>query len=155
MIVRSKLKGSLNGNTPTINSDAWVGYPDTIDEVFGTDVNFGTVTKLYAVEPAGRGRYAPPTVAEVISKVVHGDPDRFCTSLIERNNLTVRTFQRRFTRLSLGYSRKWENLWAAVNLHFGFYNLVWQPRTLKGLSPAMAAGIVDRLWDVEDLVGDC
>ena len=57
--------------------------------------------------------------------------------------------------MSLGFSKKIENLRAAVALNFAYYNLVWQPRTLDGLTPAMAAGATDRLWDVADLVGDC
>lgn len=73
----------------------------------------------------------------------------------ERSNLTVRTMQRRFTRLTCAFSRKMENLRAACALHFAYYNFVWQPRTLGGPSPAMAAGATERLWKVADLVGDC
>jgi hypothetical protein len=81
--------------------------------------------------------------------------DKVCTSIVERSNLTVRTMQRRFSRLTAAFSRKIEHLRAACALHFAYYNLVWQPRTLKGPTPAMAAGATDRLWTVADLVGNC
>ncbi len=81
--------------------------------------------------------------------------DKVCTSIIERSNLTVRTMQRRFTRLTCAFSRKMENLRAACALHFAYYNFVWQPRTLGGITPAMAANATERLWSVADLVGDC
>ena len=74
------------------------------------------------------------------------------TSIVERNNLTIRTFQRRFTRLALGFSRKLENLRAAVALQMAYYNFVWIPRTLR-VTPAMAAGIVSSPWEIADLLG--
>lgn len=120
-------------------------------------MDYATITKEYESVAVGPGRYAPPRVSGVVKIVRKGNPDksRICTSIVERSNLTLRTMQRRFTRLALGFSRKMENLRAATALHFAYYNFVWQPRTLGGLSPAMAAGATDRLWDVEDLAGDC
>jgi IS1 family transposase len=152
-----RLKGSLNGTRPQVSSDAWNGYPDSIETVFGAGADYGTVTKEYESVAVGPGRDAPPRVSRVIKAVLSGCPDerRICTSIVERSNLTVRTMQRRFTRLALGFSRKMENLRAAVALHFGYYNFVWQPRTLNGLTPAMAAGATDGLWDLADLIGDC
>ena len=115
------------------------------------------MTKEYESEQAGRGRYAPPRVTATVKRIELGTPneDEVCTSIIERKNLTVRTMQRRFTRLALGFSRKWENLYAACALHFAYYNFVWQHRSLGGLSPALAADVSPRLWTVADLVGDC
>lgn len=106
---------------------------------------------------AGRGRYAPPKVSSISKRVICGSPefDKIGTSRIERCNWTVRTMQRRFTRLAAGFSRKLENLRAACALHFAYYNFVWQVRTLKGPTPAMAAGVTDRLWGVSDLVQGC
>jgi IS1 family transposase len=150
-----RLKGSLNGTRPQVSTDAWNGYPDTIEQVFGAGVDYATITKEYESVEVGPGRYSPPRVSGVVKAVLAGKPDRsrICTSIVERSNLTVRTMQRRFTRLSLGFSRKMENLRAAVALHFAYYNFVWQPRTLGGLTPAMAAGATDRLWEIADLVG--
>lgn len=72
------------------------------------------------------------------------------TSHVERNNLTIRTFLKRFARLSLGFSKKLENLAAAVSLHFAHYNFVRRHSTL-GCTPAMAAGVTPRLWSLGDL----
>lgn len=151
------LRRSLNGCRPQISTDAWSGYEETIGALFGDSVDWATLTKSYESEHAGRGRYAPPRVSGTVKHIQLGDPDmdKVCTSIIERKNLTVRTMQRRFTRLTCAFSRKWENLRAACSLHFAYYNFVWQPRTLGGPSPALVAGVTDRLWKVDDLVGDC
>ena len=103
----------------------------------------------------GPGRYAPPRVSGVVKRVYKGRPDEamICTSIVERNNLTIRTFQRRFTRLALGFSRKIENLRAAVALQMAYYNFCWIPRTLR-VTPAMEALVTDRLWEVSDLLGE-
>ena len=152
-----RLRRTMNGTRPQISTDAWAGYRETIGALFGDSVDWATLTKEYASTDAGRGRYAPPRVSKTAKHVELGTPDlnRVCTSTVERSNLTVRTMQRRFTRLTVAFSRKLENLHAACALHFAYYNLVWQPRTLDGITPAMAAGATDRLWSVADLVGDC
>jgi IS1 family transposase len=152
-----RLRGSMNGCRPQISTDAWHGYLLTIGPLFGDSVDWATLTKVYDSENPGRGRYAPPKVTGTEKHIQLGEPDlaKVCTSIVERSNLTVRTMQRRFTRLTCAFSRKMENLRAACALHWGYYNFVWQPRTLGGPSPAMAAGATDRLWKVADLVGDC
>jgi len=151
-----KLKGTLAGPNPEIYSDSWDGYENTVEEAFGA-VDYGQIVKSYNSVNPGRGRYAPPRVSSISKRVVMGSPDmeRANTSYIERCNWTVRTMQRRFTRLAAGFSRKLENLRAACALHFAYYNLCWQVRTLKGPTPAMAAGATDRLWKVSDLVVGC
>lgn len=152
-----RLKGSLNGCRPQVSTDAWVQYVDCIERLFGANVDYGMITKEYESVAVGPGRYAPPRVSGTTKSVISGMPDegRICTSIVERSNLTVRTMQRRFTRLALGFSRKIENLRAAVSLHFAYYNFLWSPRTLSGLTPAMASGAVDSPWEVADLVGEC
>jgi len=150
-----RLKGTLNGHRSQISTDEWRGYEDAIERVFGIDVDYGTVHKEYESVAVGPGRYAPPKVSGVTKRVFKGNPEqsRICTSIIERNNLTIRTFQRRFTRLALGFSRKIENLRAAVALQFAYWNFVWIPRTLR-ITPAMAAGVTDHVWEVSDLLGE-
>lgn len=152
-----QLRGRLNGCRPQLSSDAWSGYVATIGALFGDSVDWATLTKEYDRVDSGRGRYAPPRVASTIRRVELGNPDpaTVCTSIVERKNLTVRTMQRRFTRLTVAFSRKWENLRAACALHFAYYNLVWQHRSLHGVTPAMAAGVVSSPWNIADLVGDC
>ena len=151
-----KLKGTLNGQQPQIFSDAWSGYEETIEEAFGA-VDYATIQKEYQGTDAGRGRYAPPRVKSISKRAIMGEPDMRAagTSRIERSNWTVRTMQRRFTRLAAGFSRKLANLRAACALHFAYYNFVWQVRTLNGPTPAMAAGATERLWNVADLVEGC
>ncbi len=85
--------------------------------------------------------------------VIAGNPDQthISTSHVERQNLTMRMSIRRFTRLTNAFSKKLENLQAAVALHFAHYNLVRLHKTLR-VTPAMAANVTDRLWSLEELV---
>ena len=78
-------------------------------------------------------------------------PSEICTSHVERNNLTIRTFMRRFTRLALGFSKKFENFQAAVSLHFAYYNFCRLHKSLR-MTPAMAGGVTNRIWTVQDLI---
>jgi hypothetical protein len=92
-------------------------------------------------------------LTEVISKVVDGrpDPDHISTSFVERQNLTMRQQMRRFTRLTLGFSKKVSHLKAAVNLHFAYYNFCRVHQSLR-VTPAMEAGIADRVWTLAELL---
>lgn len=152
-----QVRRSLNGCRPQISTDAWGGYQETIYALFRDTVDWATLTKEYKSVAAGAGRYAPPRVSGTIKRAELGSPDmdQVCTSIVERKNLTIRTMQRRFTRLTVAFSRKWENLRAACALHFAYYNFCWQHRSLNGLTPAMKARVTGRLWSVADLVGDC
>ncbi|MHC4402329.1 MAG: hypothetical protein ACYTG0_21905 [Planctomycetota bacterium] len=133
-----------------ISTDGFAAYPDAVDLAFGPYAKYGTIVKNYhnAEQP---GRYAPPAIVGVDRRGVFGireDEERsICTSHVERHNLTIRTFMRRFTRLSLGFSKKLENLESAVNLYMAYYNFCWRPGKLR-ITPAMAAGVTDRLWDL-------
>jgi IS1 family transposase len=151
------LRRSLNGCRTQFSSDAWNGYEVPMGALFGDRVDWATLTKEYESVHPGPGRYAPPRVSSVTKRVQLGTPneDEICTSIIERKNLTIRTMQRRFTRLTVAFSRKWDNLRAACALHFAYYNFCWQHRTLKGLTPALKAGVTPRLWTVADLVEGC
>jgi len=84
---------------------------------------------------------------------VHGRPNhgRICTSIVERQNLTTRMQIRRLTRLTNAFSKKWENLWAALCLHFAYYNLCRIHRSLR-VTPAMEAGIANHVWSIRELV---
>ncbi|MBV9061711.1 MAG: IS1 family transposase, partial [Alphaproteobacteria bacterium] len=95
----------------------------------------------------------PPRVTGVERTIIAGAPDvrHISTSLVERQNLTMRMQMRRFTRLTNGFSKKVENLKAAVALHFAHYNFVRLHKSLR-ITPAMAAGISDRLWTLQELV---
>jgi IS1 family transposase len=136
-----------------INADKLNVYRQAIFAAWGRDVDFGRIVKRFAGEPLDTGRYSPPKVVGVEKEIVYGTPDidAICTSHVERNNLTMRMHMRRFTRLTNGFSKKVENLRAAANLHFAYYNFCRKHSTIK-TTPAIAAGVADRRWTIEELV---
>jgi IS1 family transposase len=140
-------------NRVQISSDKLRAYVDAIDFAFGQDVDYAQIVKSYEAEPIGPGRYSPPKVISTAKQYIIGNPnpDRICTSYVERQNLTVRMQNRRFTRLTNAFSKKIENLKAAVALHFAHYNFVRVHGTLR-ITPAMAAGITDHVWTLEEII---
>jgi hypothetical protein len=126
---------------------------EAVEESFGADVDYAQIVKSYEAEPIGPGRYSPPKVVSVEKKYVTGNPDMklASTSYVERQNLTMRMGIRRFTRLTNAFSKKVENLWAAVALHFAHYNFVRVHKTPR-VSPAMEAGVARGLWTIKDLM---
>ncbi|HEX4765600.1 MAG TPA: hypothetical protein VH414_04910 [Lichenihabitans sp.] len=140
-------------NRVQLSSDALAAYVEATEEAFGADVDYGQVVKFYEAEPIGPGRYSPPRVVRAERKPLQGSPDpkHISTSLIERQNLTMRMSMRRFTRLTNAFSKKVENLQAAVAVHFAHYNFV-RIHSKHRVTPAMAAGVSDRLWSLHDLV---
>ena len=140
-------------NRIQLSLDALNTYVDAVERAFGADVDYGQAVKFYEAEPIGPGRYSPPRVVASERVVIAGNPDQdyISTSLVERQNLTMRMSMRRFTRLTNAFSKKVENLRAAVSLHFCHYNFVRLHKTLR-MTPAMAAGVENRLWSIEELV---
>jgi IS1 family transposase len=140
-------------NKVQLSSDALAAYIEATERAFGADVDYGQEVKFYEAEPVGRGRYSPPRVTAAQRIVIAGNPDPayISTSLIERQNLTMRMSMRRFTRLTNAFSKKVENLRAAVSLHFAHYNFVRVHRTLR-VTPAMEAKVSNRLWSLDELV---
>ncbi len=137
-----------------ITTDAHRPYLQAIEDEFGCEVDYSQLQKIYgAPTDAEQRRYSPAKCIGAEMKVVSGNPDpqHVSTSYVERQNWTVRTNNRRYTRLSNGFSRKLENHAAAVALGYFAYNFIKIHRSLR-MSPAMAAGVTDRLWDVADLV---
>ena len=141
-------------NRVQLSSDGLRAYVDAVEHSFGADVDYAQIVKSYEAEPIGPGRYSPPKVTALDKTVIQGRPDwdKISTAYVERQNLTMRMSMRRFTRLTNAFSKKVENLRAAVNLHFAYYNLVRGHRSLHGATPAMAAGIQRDFWTVRDLV---
>jgi IS1 family transposase len=137
---------------PQISTDGWGAYPGAVDLAFADTVAHGVLIKEYA-ESEQPGRYAPPEVVGTERRpVTKGlDPFAICTSHVERNNLSIRTFMRRFTRLALGFSKRVENLTAAVALHVAHYNYCRFHRTIRS-TPAMAAGIAGHPWTMAELL---
>jgi IS1 family transposase len=140
------------GLRPQISTDGWQAYPNAVDGAFAGRCDFGTIIKNYA-ETEQPGRYGPPTMIGTERNVIQGDFEKrtICTSHVERDNLTIRTFMKRFTRLALGFSKKLENLAAAVALHFAHYNFCRRHGTLR-MTPAMKAKIAGHPWTLEELL---
>jgi hypothetical protein len=106
-----------------------------------------------AAPEASKGRYSPAECTGIKKTAITGNPDKahISTSYVERQNLTIRMHNRRLTRLTNGFSKKAQNHLYAQALYFMFYNFVRVHKTLR-MSPAMAAGIADHLWAMEDIV---
>jgi len=136
---------------PQVSTDGWLAYPTAVDEAFSGLVNYGVLIKDY--ENLESGRYAPPDLLRTIRRVILGDITKksICTSHVERQNLSIRTFMKRFTRLALGFSKKWENLVACTSLYIAYYNFCWMHKTLR-MPPAMKAGIAWHPWTLEELL---
>jgi IS1 family transposase len=134
------------------------GYRPYLKAVRGAfrEVDYGQIQKIYGSANAGAGRYSPAPCVGASAYPVSGNPDpaKISTSYVERQNLTMRMGMRRFTRLTNAFSKKVENLAAAVSLHFMYYNFGRPHTTLGGkTTPAMAAGVADHVWTLEEIVG--
>ena len=140
-------------NRIQLSSDKLNSYVEAVEAGFGADVDYGQIVKTYEAEPIGPGRYSPPKVVSTTKEYIMGNPDfdKICTSFVERQNLTMRMQMRRFTRLTNAFSKKLENLKAAVALHFAHYNFVRIHRTIR-MTPAMKAKLTNTLWTIRDLV---
>jgi hypothetical protein len=139
--------------TPADHHGRLCGLSDAVDEAFGWRTDYAMLIKVYAGNLGADTKYSPPVCVGADKVVQWGSPDEdhISTSYVERANLTMRMSMRRFTRLTNAFSKKLENHHHAQALYFTFYNFVRIHKTLK-MSPAMAAGISDRLWSMEDVV---
>jgi transposase-like protein/IS1 family transposase len=136
-----------------ITTDGFAPYRSAITTTLHDRCDFAQLIKVYRAAPEGERRYSPAEVAavEVISIMGQPDPERICTSIVERSNLSLRMGMRRFTRLTNAFSKKWENHWAAVALWYCWYNFGRVHKSLR-VTPAMAAGIADHIWSVRELL---
>jgi IS1 family transposase len=156
LLFLSNLKRRLSGDRFQITTDGYHFYR-SIQGIFGGQADFAQLIKLYGdygQHDGPNARYSPPGLVEVISRVVDGRPDEdhISTSHVERANLSLRMHLRRFTRLTNAYSKKLDNLKAAVTLYFAWYNFVRIHQTLR-VTPAMQAGITDHAWTIAELLG--
>jgi IS1 family transposase len=139
-----------------LTSDGHKAYLTAVAGAFGMKgIDYAMLVKLYGAEggKSPERRYSPAVCIGAEKKPMIGnpDPDHISTSYVERQNLTMRMHMRRFTRLTNGHSKKIENHACAVSLHSMFYNFTRKQATLK-MTPAMAAGVTDRVWEMTDLV---
>jgi IS1 family transposase len=141
-------------NRIQLTTDGHKAYLQAVDEAFGDDIDYGMLVKIYGASPESAvGRYSPAECIGAYKQKLTGKPDEFyiSTSYVERQNLNMRMGMRRFTRLTNAFSKKLENHYHALSLYFVFYNFVRMHKTLR-MSPAMAAGVTDRLWSWEDFI---
>jgi IS1 family transposase len=140
---------------PEIATDGFHPYRMAIREAFGDSASHGVIVKTYSVTylvKEAQGRYSPAAVVAVSKQVVSSDPDQYIsTSYVERQNLSLRMGQRRFTRLTNGFSKTLDNHVAAVALYVAHCNLCRVHEALR-TTPAKAIGVADRTWSIGDLV---
>lgn len=136
-----------------ISSDCFAAYPEAVDLAFGAYARYGQIRKEYR---NSKMIYTPSEMVGTERRGIRGiadnEIDTICTSHIERFNCTTRLFMKRMNRLTLCFSKKLDNLAAAVAVHLAYYNFVWRPATLGGYkTPAKAAGLTSRAWSFHDL----
>jgi hypothetical protein len=144
-----------------LTTDGLGWYRPAVEEAFGWNgVDYAMLVKSYAATKGKPGQYSPGECTGAEPVPVMGNPDEkyISTSFVERQNLTIRMHNRRFTRLTNAFSKKIENHAHSVALHFFYYNFCRSHQTLtrdkKGVhtTPAMAAGVTDHVWKVEELI---
>jgi IS1 family transposase len=137
-----------------MTTDGHKAYLEAVEGAFGADIDYAQLIKMFGATPdSSKGRYSPAECTGIKKVPVEGKPDpkHISTSYVERQNLTMRMSMRRFTRLTNGFSKKLENHCHALALYFVFYNWMRIHKTLR-VTPAMAAGLTDRLWSWEDII---
>lgn len=140
-------------NRVQLTTDGHKMYLSAVEDAFGGSVDYAVLQKHYA-STQEEHRYSPAVCTGCEKRAVQGDPDprHVSTSYVERQNLTMRMSMRRFTRLTNAFSKKVENLVAAVAVHYMYYNFCRPHMSLYGRTPAQAAGVTSRRWTVEDVV---
>jgi IS1 family transposase len=140
-------------NRVQLTSDGHKAYLEAVEGAFGGDVDYAQLVKLYGAAPeSGKGRYSPAECIGAHKMPIEGNPDpkHISTSFAERQNLNLRMHMRRFTRLTNAFSKKVENHAHNVALFATYYNFVRIHKTLR-VTPAMAAGVTSRLWEISDI----
>ncbi|MGE0103531.1 MAG: IS1 family transposase [Blastocatellales bacterium] len=141
-------------NRIQLSSDGLAAYVAAVEEGFGCDVDYGQIVKSYeAGEDNPQRRYSPAKLVSIDKRVIAGEPNMvvISTSYNERLNGTTRHHMKRLARLTLAFSKKFENFEAAVGLNFLYYNFALNHRSLR-MTPAMAAGVASTQWTVADIV---
>ncbi len=141
-------------NRVQLTSDGHKAYLQAVEDAFGWDVDYSMLVKHYGYAPdQPNTRYSPAICTGCSKEIVKGDPDPYhvSTSHVERQNLTIRMRMRRFTRLTIAFSKKLENHEHAIALHFMHYNFCRIHQTLRS-TPAIKAGVTDHVWTIEEIV---
>lgn len=141
-------------NRVQLTTDGHHAYLSAVDAAFDRAIDYAQLVKIYGTPAEAEKRYSPAVCLGTDRTVIRGrpDPDHISTSYVERANLTMRMSMRRFTRLTNAFSKKFENHCQMIALYAFWYNFVRIHKTLR-VTPAMQAGLTDRLWTLEDAVG--
>lgn len=137
-----------------LTTDGFRPYENAVSYSLGTRVTYAQLIKVYGnLDVEGERKYSPPEVVETTTKPIIGNPDpnRICTSIVERSNLSIRTSVRRLTRLTNGFSKKWSNLYAMMSLYFCWYNFCRVHSSIR-CTPAMESGITGHIWTIRELL---
>lgn len=147
------LRGRL-ANRVQLSTDGHRPYVEAVEESFGDDIDYAQVVKLYGDGGKPANRYSPGDCIGIRKDRIAGEPnpDYVSTSHIERSNLSLRMHMRRYTRLTNAHSKKFANHCHMVALYTVWYNYARTNSAVR-MSPAMAAGLSDTLWSMEDIVG--
>jgi IS1 family transposase len=140
-------------NRVQLTSDGHKAYLEAVEGAFGSDIDYAMLVKIYGQSSESEKRYSPAECIGAVKYRVEGNPDprHVSTSFAERQNLNVRMHTRRFTRLTNAFSKKVENHAHSVALFAMYYNFVRIHKTLR-TTPAMAAKVTERLWEIGDIV---
>jgi IS1 family transposase len=140
-------------NRVQLTTDGHKAYLQAVEDAFGYKIDYAMLVKLYGSSPEAEKRYSPAECVGAEKMPITGQPDdkHISTSYVERHNLTMRMSMRRFTRLTNGFSKKVENHTHALSLYFMYYNFCRIHQTLR-VTPAMAAGVTDHVWEINDIV---
>jgi transposase-like protein/IS1 family transposase len=139
-----------------LTTDGLRAYLDAVEQTFGIDIDFAQLVKSYKSDTIGKAerRYSPGDFVSAVKVPIAGNPvmETVSTSYVERQNLTMRMSMRRLTRLTNGFSKKWENMEKALAIHFAYYNFCRVHQSLR-VTPAMEAKITDHVWTLDELLG--
>ena len=136
-----------------LTTDGYRVYLESVESAFYAGIDYAMLHKIYGSDQDPEKRYSPAQCLGCTVKTISGNPDprHVSTSYVERQNLTMRMSMKRFARLSNGFSKKIENHAHAVSLHYMYYNFARIHKSLR-TTPAQAAGVTDRLWEIADIV---
>jgi len=146
----SRLKNRIQ-----LTTDGYKIYLEAVENAFGGEIDYAMLVKVYESTPnEDQRKYSPVEWIGSEIKRISGNPDKkyISTSFVERQNLTMRMSMRRFTRLTNGFSKKVENLFYSVAIHFMYYNFCRIHKSLR-VTPAMEAKVTDHVWTLEELTG--
>lgn len=149
-----KIREAVSEDTEfQLSTDAFGGYKNTVPAILGRQAHYGQVIKSYAALQ-DETRYSPAACTGTKKRKMIGNPDKkhISTSMVERQNLTMRMSMRRFTRLTNGFSKKWDNLNYMLAIYFAYYNFCRSHKTLHDATPAMAANLTKTIWSLRDLL---